>query len=84
MTIGRNWDLTPDETGAAMGVLLISFARCLPRTRPRSEIEPMLENLLDRNPVLHQLSAPQRAFLWERYQFLLDAAYLEFEKNPDP
>ena len=80
---GRSWGLTPEEGTEAFGLVATSFARCLPRLGPRSQVEPMLTNLMERSPIFQAFSVEQCAHVWERCRIILDAVYLEFEESPD-
>ena len=80
---GRDWGLTPDEGAEVFGLITTSFARCLPRLGPKSQVEPMLTNLLTGSQIFQAFSEPQRAHMWERCRIVLDTVYLEFEKYPD-
>ena len=48
---GRDWGLTPEEGAEVFGLMATSFARCLPILAPKSQVEPMLTNLMDRSPM---------------------------------
>ena len=80
---GRDWGLTPAEGAEVFGLMATSFARCLPRLGPKSQVEPMLTNLMDRSPIFQAFSVEQRAHVWERSRIVLDAVYLEFQSHPD-
>ncbi len=80
---GRDWGLTPAEGAEGFGLLATSFARCLPRLGPKSQVEPMLTRLIERSPIFQGFSVQQRAHVWERCRIILDAVYLEFEDYPD-
>ena len=82
-TDGKNWGLTPEEAAEAVGLMATSFARCLPRLGPKSQVEPLLTNLLNRSPVFQEFSVEQRAHVWERCRMILDIVYREFEEHPD-
>ena len=78
----RDWGLSTEEQNAAVGPLLVSFARCLPQIGPRSQTDLLLANLLQRSPAWqHEPSDNQRDRIWEPCRLFLEAAYLP--DNPD-
>ena len=80
-SLGRDWGLTPEQGAEAFGLLVTSFARCLPRLGQRSQVAPMLANLIERSPLWTQFSVEQRSHVWERCKIMLDFAYSEFANS---
>lgn len=75
MVLGRDWDLSPQETAEATTAITIGFAECLPHIAPRDEVSPILAAALKRNPLWQSFSANQRAYVWERCYKILDGVY---------